>query len=277
MNDIILTLPIRVWSSLFDDFAIYAPGPSNSELHSLLQTTANSALSWATQHGFWFSTSKSYSIFFSRLHQIPPSPISLCNAPLQYHSSGKFLGLTSYSRLTWRDHILSLKTATLHHLQLLQTLSHVTWGADHKSLLYLHVTLILSLLDYGCHIYSLASPSLISLLNPFQHLELCLALGAFQPSPVESLSAESGLPCLSRCHSLLSLCYYRRLHQFSTLKLIFAKVTTNPNLSPLSSPYANSPFFFPYSQPWYSSISLSHLPTLVNPSPFHMHFYSIQP
>ncbi len=121
----------------------------------------------------------------------------------------------------------------------MQTLSHTSWGADRKTLLYLHTTLVLSTLDYGCHIYSAASTSLLNLLDPIHHTGLRLALGAFRSTPVESLYAESGLPSLFRRRALLSLRCYTRLHQFP-----MAKLTPSPTLLPIfsSSPRLPTPF-----------------------------------
>ena len=68
-------------------------------------------------------------------------------------------------------------------------------------------------------IYTPASATLLILIDPIHHLGLCLALGTFRSSPVESLYAESGLPSLSRHCILLSFRSYIRLHHFSTSKI----------------------------------------------------------
>ena len=79
--------------------------------------------------------------------------------------------------------------------------------------------MVLPVLDYGCHVYSSASPSLLNLLDPVHHLGLRLALGAFRSSPVESLYAESGIPSLSRRRALLSLRWYANSLQFPSSAL----------------------------------------------------------
>lgn len=92
---------------------------------------------------------------------------------------------------------ISINETALCPLCLLQTLSHVSLGADCKSLLQLHIVLVLSTLDYGCFVYSSASALLLGLLDPVHHLGLCWTLSAFCSFPVESHYAESGLPSLS--------------------------------------------------------------------------------
>ncbi len=98
---IVSTLPLGVRSSLYvDDVAIYSSGPSLPALHTLIQSAISTTSSWATTHGFRFSPTKSYSIIFTRSFKPLPPPLTLYGTPLQYHSSGKFLGLLFDSRLT---------------------------------------------------------------------------------------------------------------------------------------------------------------------------------
>ena len=56
-------------------------------------------------------------------------------------------------------------------------------------------------------------------LDSVHHLGLCLALGAFKSSPVESLHAEYDFLSLYRRRALLSLKYFVKLQQFPTNKL----------------------------------------------------------
>merc|ERR1712035_299637 len=80
-------------------------------------------LSHLYDHGFRFSTTKSFSIYFTRSRIACPPSLLLYDAPVEYRTSGKFLGLILDSRLTWRPHITSLKDTALRRLRLLQTLS----------------------------------------------------------------------------------------------------------------------------------------------------------
>ena len=254
INGIVESLPPGVRSSLYvDDFAIYAADTDIHALCSLIQSAISSASSWATRHGFRFSTSKSCAVLFTRRRLIPRPPLSLYGSLLPYQPSAKFLGLLFDSRLTWDDHVSALRVSALQRLRLLQTLSHVSWGADRHTLLHLHMALVLSKLDYGCQIYSSASATTLRKLDPVHHLGLRLALGAFRSSPVESLYVESGLPSLYRRRALLSLRYFARLHQFpspSVLQLSDSVTAYYTSHSRLPAPYsfrmcsllASSPF-----------------------------------
>lgn len=66
-------LPPGVRFSLYiDDLASYAAGFSLPLLHHLLKSAISSVSQWATNHGFRFSTAKSFSIFFTRSWKAPP-------------------------------------------------------------------------------------------------------------------------------------------------------------------------------------------------------------
>ncbi|WP_435336452.1 hypothetical protein, partial [Klebsiella pneumoniae] len=69
----------------------------------------------------------------------------------------RFLGLIFDSRLTWVPHLRYIKVACIKAMRLLRVLSHTSWGADRKTLLFLYKSLILSKLDYGSEIYSSAT------------------------------------------------------------------------------------------------------------------------
>ena len=216
INDIVATLPTGVRSALYvDDFTIYFAASSPTELGTMLQLAISKASDWATAHGFKFSTTKTCAVSFSRCHSPPCPPLFLYGHPVPYRSSTKFLGVHFDSRLSWKVHISSIKQAAQHRLKLLQTLSHQSWGADRTLLLRLHLTLVLSTLDYGCQLYSSASDSVLSTLDAVHHAGLRLALGAFKSSPVTSLYVESGIPSLYRRRALLSLKYFVRLQQSS--------------------------------------------------------------
>ena len=77
-------------------------------------------------------------------------------------------------------------------MEILRVLSHTSWGADCKTLLRLHHSLILSKLSYGCEIYSSATISSLKMLDSVHHAGIRLATGAFKSSPIQSLLVDAG-------------------------------------------------------------------------------------
>ena len=70
-------------------------------------------------------------------------------------------------------------------LEILQVLSHTTWGLDRKTLLRLHHSRILSKLSYGCEVFSSATVNRLKILNSIHHA------GVFKSSPISSLLVDA--------------------------------------------------------------------------------------
>ena len=79
-----------------------------------------------------------------------------------------------------------------------------------RNLTKLYRCLMRSKLDYGCFIYRAARKSYLRELETIHHLGLCISLGAFTTSPIESLYIEAYEPPLSLKYKL-ALQYYINL------------------------------------------------------------------
>ena len=211
MNNIGHSLPQGVRSSIFvDDYLISIAGNNKREVQNILQTAIDNITKWAENCGFKFSSSKTCAVTFTRQHSVPEPLLKLYKEPIQYKNSTKFLGIIFDTRLTWEPHIEHLKIECTKTLNMIKVLSHTTWGADRKSLLMLHNSLILSKIDYGCQIYASATKSKLSKLNPVHNAGLRLSTGAFKSTPIESLYAESGFYSLEYRRIKICLRYYMR-------------------------------------------------------------------
>ena len=211
MNNIGHSLPQGVRSSIFvDDYLISIAGNNKREVQNILQTAIDNITKWAENCGFKFSSSKTCAVTFTRQHSVPEPLLKLYKEPIQYKNSTKFLGIIFDTRLTWEPHIEHLKIECTKTLNMIKVLSHTTWGADRKTLLMLHNSLILSKIDYGCQIYASATKSKLSKLNPVHNAGLRLSTGAFKSTPIESLYAESGFYSLEYRRIKICLRYYMR-------------------------------------------------------------------
>ena len=137
--------------------------------------------------------------------------LTLGMKPLNIVNEVKFLGLTFDPKLTWEPHIKQLKSRTMKALSILRVLSHLSWGTDRATLLRLYRALVRSKLDYGCEVYSSATPAVLQKLDPVHNEALRICTGAFRSSPVQSLYAESGEPPLNLHRQYMNLIYYTRL------------------------------------------------------------------
>ena len=76
-------------------------------------------------------------------------------------------------------------------------------------MLRLYISLIISILDYGCIVYGSARKSYLQMLDPIHNQGLCL--GAFRTSPVESLYVDAHEPSLGARRAKLSLQYATKI------------------------------------------------------------------
>lgn len=181
VNGLVSALPSGIWSSLFMyESAIFVSHPTIPALRQLLQSAITCLL---------LGHSKTFSILFFSFTYRPPTSSSIwCSTPVLLF--GLFLTLHCHDGILFS---LSKKKPAITSDSFKPL--YIPWVSDCKTLLYLHITLILSTLNYGCHIYS-AHTSLLTHLGSVHHCGLRLVLGAFWSSPVENLYAESGLPSL---------------------------------------------------------------------------------
>ena len=102
--------------------------------------------------------------------------LHLYGSPIPVVEESKFLGILCDRKLSFIPHIKYLKAKYLKALNLLQVLSHTSWGADRTTLLKLCRSLVRSKLDYGCIIYGSARISFLQMLEPIHDQGLRLAL-----------------------------------------------------------------------------------------------------
>ena len=134
-----------------DDLLIYVSGSYLPGLERRLQSAINAANAWAGENGLKFSPTKSVAIHFhrKRAHQTPLN-LRLGDIEIPNVDSIKYLGMVLDSKLSWKQHIKSIKTNCVKRLDLLKHLSNTDWGAHRTIMLRLYRSIIRSKLDYGC-------------------------------------------------------------------------------------------------------------------------------
>lgn len=189
-----------------DDFCIYTSGLTTESVKTPLQESLKSLQSWTRVNGLDFSAAKTCGIVFSRCHKknIRPPRLVFKERHINFVHSVKWLGIILDSRFSFNEHIKYTKTKGLRALNILKILSHQSWGLNRKLLLRLYQAYVRPILDYGCILYSSATDSTLSKLEPVQNAALRVITGAFRSSPVVSIQAESSqMPLKYRRKALL--------------------------------------------------------------------------
>ena len=246
-----------------DDLAIFLPCTDVKIGQEILQSTVDKIHSWSNLNSFVISPEKTTAIHFCRRRGCNHGlDISINNRHIPRLNTVRYLGLLLDEKLSWKEHIASLKKSSMKKLNLMKKLAHSSYGADTTTLMKIYRSVVRSKLDYGAAAYSNARNSVLNSLNSIHHAGIRLTLGAFQTSPTISLLHNA---------SEWSLSLRRRYLTINSL----THTATVPNL-PLSIKYDNLADRWnhvPLTQRTLSALSSIdlHLPNLllleVNPFP----------
>ncbi|GBM50155.1 hypothetical protein AVEN_50052-1 [Araneus ventricosus] len=112
VNEIVQQLPQYVNGSLYvDDFQIHCAGVNMSFIERQLQTAIKTITNWCDKNGFALSAQKTNCVHFCKLRGMHPHPeIFLNGTSIPMVSEAKFLGIIFDEKLSFRPHILHLKT-----------------------------------------------------------------------------------------------------------------------------------------------------------------------
>lgn len=221
INDFPSINPSSFTSLFADDSSIWRSGSSILEIGSVLQYDLNKIEDWCRSWGVSINAAKTTAIIFTRKRRVSYPDLCINNESIPYVSSFNFLGYIFDEHLTWKDHIKHIVTKCSKRLNLLRSITGLSWGSNKKTLITVYRGLIRSILDYGSTLYSTASKYLLSQLDTIQYKALSICLGAFKGTALSSLQFECNEPPL----------HIRR--NIATLKYL-TKIATVPNYSVIS-------------------------------------------
>ena len=213
INDIVGDVPGDIQKSLYvDDLALYYASSRLPVIERKLQLAINQISKWASSHGVLFSKTKCVAVHFHRGRGLPGEPsLTLNGQPIRFKPHARFLGLVFDQRLTWEEHVRTLKGKSTQALGILKCLSHMEWGADRTTLLRLYRSLVRPMIDFASHIYSSGADKHLGLINSVHNEALRICTGAFRSSPIQSLCADAGEPPIQYRRQELGLRHYVRL------------------------------------------------------------------
>ena len=134
-----------------------------------------------------FLTEKTAAIKFEKRKKGEEPQRTLHGSRIQVRESTCSLGLITDKRLNWKDHVDHLRAKCTSSVNLIKHVSHLSWGADRKTL-RLYTTLVQSKLDYGA-----SKSSVLKCLEPIQNACLRAITGAFQSFPAVYLSPNANI------------------------------------------------------------------------------------
>ena len=215
INKILANLPNNNKLNYFlymDDLLLTASHPNLQNAADLMNESINSVHQWSEINGFKFSPVKSTAVHFARNSgPLEPPNLYLDNSIITYQNSLTFLGMVFDKQLNFKEHIQRLKSKCNKIINLIRTISSLSWGADQESILRVYRTLIRSRLDYGSIVYNSASATNLKSIDPIANECLRLASGAFKSTPVPSLQVICSEQSLYLRRDYLSSRYYLKI------------------------------------------------------------------
>lgn len=195
-----------------DDLVIIRTGSDLLEIAETIQEDINIIVQNADQTGFSLSKEKTVCMHFCRLRKDHLEPTLMNkNEPIPYKDEVKFLGLFWDKKLNWKSHINYLITKTKKSMQVIRTLSHLTWGAENETLKNVIEAILISKIEYGCEVYGSARKTRLLPLERLENLAARLSCGGFRTSPIYSIHKINGTfpPKLRRNKKILE--YYLKI------------------------------------------------------------------
>ena len=105
-----------------------------------------------------------------------------------------------------------LKAKCTSSVKLIKHVSHLSWGADRKTLQRLYTTLVQSKLDYSAQVYGASKSNVLKRLEPIQNACLRAITGASRSFPaVVSLCVETGMLPLDFSRDMLTLKHFFKI------------------------------------------------------------------
>jgi hypothetical protein len=202
--------PIK--SNIFADDANFLCRSNNIKtVQYHLQETAKHLEKWSAKTGFSFSIEKSNCITFTRKSNVGELIIKMEDKTIPNKKCIKILGITFDSRLTWSQHIKSLKISTNKAFRIIKLLSHTNWGGETETLIKICKATIQAKLYYGSFLYNSAKNTLIKFIDSNHNTGIGMAIGAFKSSPIKSIYNIAGEPTPDLKRRELTLIYAARL------------------------------------------------------------------
>ena len=194
-----------------DDFTIFVSAATITHSTRIIQIAINNLEQWTKTKGMRFSIEKTVAIKFEKRKKGEEPQLTLYDSRVQVRESTCYLGLIIDKRLNWVDHVDHLRAKCTSSVNLIKHVSHLSWGADRKTLQRLYTTLVQSKLDYGAQVYGASKSNVLKRLEPIQNACLRAITGTFKSSPAVSLCMETGMLPLDFSRDMLTLRHFFKI------------------------------------------------------------------
>ncbi|GBO00170.1 RNA-directed DNA polymerase from mobile element jockey [Araneus ventricosus] len=180
-----------------DDILLCCSDSNLSSALKYIQFSLNKISQWCDTWKLKIQTEKCEAINFSNFKQTPSSHLKLYEQNIPWTYNIKILGLIFSANLSFKQHFLHLKRATIKRLNAVKAIAANSWGARTTHLLQIVNSTIRSKLEYGYHVFITSSKSEILTIEILYRTALRFATGLPKWTPIPILLKEAGQISLS--------------------------------------------------------------------------------
>jgi hypothetical protein len=142
-----------------DDVAILAWGKTTERTCEILGTILEKAQRWATTHASVFAPDKFQLTHFTRSRKRINVDASIHTdwGEIKPAPTCKYLGLTLDTKLTWREHVETIRQKATRTVHTLSSLGSSTWGVRLQDMRRLYEAIAVPQMMYACSVWSNAN------------------------------------------------------------------------------------------------------------------------
>jgi len=202
------SLQMDTLKSIFaDDCNLCRSGKNLESILSVFWNEIKKVFTCCEDWGFNININETKFMIFTKKNIKIPKVIIIGNKTIEVVSSYKYLRIFFDSKLKWDEHIKYLCNRLKLRINLLKCLTTFKWANSSKNLIIFYQSVIRSVLDYGCFVYSQAPAKLLKKLDSIKYKCLKICLRAYPGTPLVTLQVEAGQLPLSLWRLNLELIY----------------------------------------------------------------------
>lgn len=193
------------WLMFADDLLLYITSRYPQSSLRSLEEAITELTPWLAEVGLSIAPGKSQLAIFSRSNEsFADCYIEIGDTVVMAQSELTYLGIILDGKLTWQKHVKGIAQKATKTLNLIKSLTRISWGANPIPLLTVFKGLTRSHLEWGSQFYAESAQYNLKTFDRIQNQALRMILRCMKSTPVGILLSESNIPPLSLRRSLIN-------------------------------------------------------------------------
>ena len=178
-----------------DDLSLLAQGIDMNTIIDNLQYNLNIYEKWADENHLRFSPSKTKAMVFTNKRKYNMKAITIHGKKIEIVDTFKYLGVTIDNRLTWNQHINTVRNKAMASLQQCRKVVGKDWGVTPKVTMWLFVGVIRPILLYSSIVWTKAmeDKTKVDRLSKVQNIAMRMICSGRKSTPTKAMEVILGL------------------------------------------------------------------------------------